>query len=419
MSTTAIHQGTAPKTQTRLRDQPKAVWAVGFACVVSFMGIGLVDPILPVIADQLHATAGQVSMLFTSYMLITGLAMFFTGWVSSRIGAKRTLLVGLVIIVAFAAACSMSNSVNQIIGLRAGWGLGNALFIATALATIVGAAAGGVSKAIMVYEAAMGLGMAIGPLVGGLLGEVTWRAPFFGTAVLMAVGFVAVITLLPGVEKPVRKVAIGDSFKALRHSGLRSLAITAFLYNMGFFVMLSQSPFALELGALGIGFVFFGWGVALAITSVGLAPVVHKRWGRLWPLRIAMAVLALTLAVEAFAPNRPVLIAAIVIGGGCLGLCNTLLTESAMEVSHLDRPIASASYSAVRFTGGAIATYIAGQITEHIGLSWAFYFGAVMVLCAIAVMSLSFKHLRHIDREAVEHGELSELEEAEALTAGA
>ena len=36
--------------------QPRAVWAVAFACVISFMGIGLVDPILPELSAQLHAT---------------------------------------------------------------------------------------------------------------------------------------------------------------------------------------------------------------------------------------------------------------------------------------------------------------------------------------------------------------------------
>ena len=40
----------------RLRHQPAAVWAVLLACVVAFMGIGLVDPILPIIAKGLHAT---------------------------------------------------------------------------------------------------------------------------------------------------------------------------------------------------------------------------------------------------------------------------------------------------------------------------------------------------------------------------
>src|SRR3954468_13217036 len=83
--------------------QPRAVYAVAFACVISFMGIGLVDPILPALADQLHASPSQVSLLFTSYLVVTAVAMLVSGWVSSRIGAKRTLLSGLTLIVVFAA----------------------------------------------------------------------------------------------------------------------------------------------------------------------------------------------------------------------------------------------------------------------------------------------------------------------------
>jgi fucose permease len=76
--------------------QPRAVWAVAFACVVAFMGLGLVDPILPAIARQLDATPSQVELVFTSYCLVTGVAMLVTGVVSSRVGHKRTLLAGAV-----------------------------------------------------------------------------------------------------------------------------------------------------------------------------------------------------------------------------------------------------------------------------------------------------------------------------------
>jgi len=41
--------------------QPKGVWAVAFACVVSFMGIGLVDPILPALSSQLQASPSAPS----------------------------------------------------------------------------------------------------------------------------------------------------------------------------------------------------------------------------------------------------------------------------------------------------------------------------------------------------------------------
>src|ERR1700744_2590727 len=96
--------------------QPRAVWAVAFACVVSFMGIGLVDPILKTLAGQLDATPSQVELLFTSYLVVTAVAMLGTGWVSSRIGAKRTLVTGLVLIVVFAALAGSTNSIAGIVG---------------------------------------------------------------------------------------------------------------------------------------------------------------------------------------------------------------------------------------------------------------------------------------------------------------
>src|SRR5260370_17713893 len=103
--------------------QPKAVFAVAFACVVSFMGIGLVDPILPAISNQLHASPSEVTLLFTSYLVVTAVAMLITNWVSSRIGAKRTLIAGLILIVVFPGLAGPSGSPADLLGLPASLGL--------------------------------------------------------------------------------------------------------------------------------------------------------------------------------------------------------------------------------------------------------------------------------------------------------
>ena len=97
-----------------LLKQPRAVLAVAFACVIAFMGIGLVDPILKPIADELGASPSQVSLLFTSYMAVMGLAMLVTGVVSSRIGAKKTLLAGLALIVVCSALAGSSVAAHQL-----------------------------------------------------------------------------------------------------------------------------------------------------------------------------------------------------------------------------------------------------------------------------------------------------------------
>jgi ACDE family multidrug resistance protein len=398
-----------------LLKQPKAVWAVAFASVIAFMGIGLVDPILKPIGEQLDASPSQVSLLFTSYMLVTGVAMLITGVVSSRFGPKRTLLAGLAIIVVFAALAGVSGSVGEIIGFRAGWGLGNALFIATALSTIVGAASGGVARAIILYEAALGIGIATGPLVGGVLGGFSWRGPFFGVAALMAVAFVLLIVMLPDTPKPAHTTSILDPFRALRHRGLLTVGITALLYNYGFFTLLAYTPFPLDMGTYSIGFIFFGWGLCLAVASVFLAPKLQQAYGTLNMMMLSLLLFAVDLGVMAlFTENKTVLIVGTVVAGLFLGVNNTLITETVMISAPVERSTASAAYSFVRFVGGAAAPYLAGKLGES-NAHVPFWVGAVCTLLAIVVLSTGRKVLAHVDdHDPAPHS----VDEAQAVTVG-
>jgi MFS family permease len=394
--------------------QSKQVWAVAFASVVAFMGIGLVDPILPAIAKELSATPTQTELLFTSYLLITGLAMLITSWVSSRIGAKRTLLIGLALIIVFSFAAALSPNVTAVIGFRAGWGLGNALFISTALATIVGSASGGTGSAIILYEAALGLGIAIGPLIGGILGSITWRAPFFGTSVLMAIGFVAIVTLL-GKDTAQRKpTSISAPFRALGRPALGLLAIAALFYNIGFFVLLAYTPFPLHMNAIGLGLTFFGWGLGVAITSVFVAPRLTARMKRTTVLSLALPALALDLVAAAIWVGTPAaLVACVVVGGLVLGVLNTVFTESVMEATDLPRSVASSAYSSVRFLGGAVAPPVATELAALFSPATPYYFAAGSVLIATAVVLFGHRLLA-----VVNTGVETLQDEAQAIAVG-
>jgi predicted MFS family arabinose efflux permease len=378
--------------------QPRAVWAVAFACVIAFMGIGLVDPILVPIAQSLHASPSQVSLLFTSYMAVTGVAMLITGVVSSRFGPKRTLLGGLAIIVVCSALAGSSDTIGGIVGFRAGWGLGNALFIATALATIVGAASGGVAGSIILYEAALGVGIAAGPLLGGVLGDISWRGPFYGVAVLMAIAFIAIAVFLPSLPKAANPTSLADPFRALRHRGLLTMAITALLYNFGFFTLLAYAPFPLQMGAHQIGFIFFGWGVCLAVSSVFVAPRLQRRFGTVPVVMSVLMLFAADLAVMAlFTDSRTVLVVCIVVAGAFLGVNNTLVTQAVMLAAPVERGTASAAYSFVRFVGGAIAPWLAGKLGESISPHVPFWMGAAATVLAVAVLATGRRVLAHID----------------------
>ncbi|WP_067508962.1 MFS transporter [Actinoplanes sp. TFC3] len=372
--------------------QPRAVWAVAFACVISFMGIGLVDPILPALASDLHASPSQVSLLFTSYLVVTAVAMLLAGAVASRIGPKRTLIVGLAIIVVFAALAGTSGTVGQIVGFRAGWGLGNALFIATSLAVIVASATSGFAGAIILYETALGLGIAVGPLLGGELGSISWRGPFFGVAVLMAIAMLATIVFVPALPKPARPTSIAAPLKALRHRGLLTMGIMALLYNWGFFTMLGYAPYPMELGAHQLGLVFTGWGLLVALFSVLVAPRLQARFGTAPVLYANMAALAVVMVVIAAGVTTPsTVIAAVIVSGAFIGINNTLTTQAVMLVAPVERSVASSSYGFVRFIGGGLAPFAAGKLADSFDLSIPFYVGALAFLLAIPVLASGHK----------------------------
>jgi MFS transporter, ACDE family, multidrug resistance protein len=379
--------------------QPKAVFAVAFACVVSFMGIGLVDPILPAISSQLHASPSEVTLLFTSYLVVTAVAMLITNWVSSRIGAKWTLICGLILIVAFAALAGSSGSINEIIGFRAGWGVGNALFIATSLAVIVASASGGFAGAIVLYETALGLGIAVGPLVGGTLGEISWRGPFYGVSVLMAIALIATVVLVEDIPKPAHTTSLAAPFKALRHRGLLTMALTALCYNWGFFTILGYAPFPMELSPIKLGLVFCGWGILVAIFAVFGAPWLQARLGIARTMYMNLSVFALmSLGIAIWTLNKPVLIVLVIASGIVCGVNNTVTTQAVMTVSPVERPVASAAYSFVRFIGGGLAPYVAGRLVVDMNIHVPFYLGAGVIVLGIVILSTGHKLLDQAER---------------------
>ncbi|MFF8994606.1 MFS transporter [Streptomyces sp. NPDC014983] len=392
--------------------QPKAVWATAGASVVAFMGIGLVDPILPSIAQGLDATPSQVSLLFTSYFLITAVAMLLTGFVSSRIGGRKTLLLGLAFVVVFAAFAGTSGSVGQLVGFRAGWGLGNALFVSTALAVIVGAAnptgaarsasdkggggrrAGGSAAAILLYESALGLGLACGPLLGAILGNMSWRYPFFGTATLMAVGFLCITAFLKEQPKPARKTSVLDPIRALGHGGLASAAISAFFYNYTFFTVLAFTPFVLNMTPYRSGAVFFGWGALLAVFSVIVAPRMQERFGSLKVLGASLVLLAADVLVLGYG-NHTTAIVCTVLSGAFIGVNNTVYTELALGVSGAPRPVASAGYNFVRWFAAAAAPYFAPKVEERTDIHVPFVVAASTALLGALVVVVRRRALTH------------------------
>src|SRR5262249_45310666 len=150
---------------------------------------------------------------------------------------KRILVSGVLTVAAAAILASFSHNIVQLASLRGAWGLGNAMFFATAMVLMV-ALARDREWVVSLFETALGLGFATGPLLGGLLGQVSWRLPFFACGIFMLVALSVAITKLrdPAAKQPPVKAAeIGRTF---RKGPFVALCGIAAAYNFVFFIVL-------------------------------------------------------------------------------------------------------------------------------------------------------------------------------------
>ena len=347
------------------------MWAVFFASVIAFMGIGLVDPILPSISNQLGASPSQVTLLFSSYTLVMAIAMLITGTITTKLGIKRTLLVGAVIVALFSTLGGLSSNIWIIIGLRGGWGLGNSILVATALTAIVTLSKNEIKKSVILYETAIGLGFAMGPLLGGLLGQISWRWPFIGVGILMIISFMFILSSMPNLnEKKVGKSvntvkSLFAPFHAMKHSYIAVIGLVAALYYYGFFTLLAYAPFVTGLGAMGIGFVFLGWGILVGITSVFMAPKLQEKFGTINSMCVTLTLFAMVLLIMGICVSiQWVVLICIISAGAFMGNISTLVTGAMMEAPDFEKSTVSSAYGFLRFIGGAIAPFLSGILAE-------------------------------------------------------
>jgi MFS transporter, ACDE family, multidrug resistance protein len=255
----------------------------------------------------------------------------------------------------------------------------------------------------VLYETALGVGIAIGPLLGGTLGEISWRGPFYGVAVLMAIALIATVVLVEPTLKPANKTSLSAPLRALRHRGLLTMSLTALCYNWGFFTVLGYAPFPMALSPIRLGLVFTGWGIFVALFAVFGAPRLQASLGiaRTMYLNLtAFAVVVLVIAI--WTTNRAVLIPAVIVSGIFIGINNTVTTQAVMTVSPVEKPVASAAYSFVRFIGGGLAPYAAGRLVTAINIHFPFFIAAGAIVAGIAILSTARSLLTEAERVQAE-----------------
>jgi EmrB/QacA subfamily drug resistance transporter len=169
---------------TTLLPPARRWWTLAVVSVTTFMlmlDLSIVAIALPSIHSSLHADFGGMQWVFDAYALTLAAFLVTAGSIADRIGRKRIFLGGLLIFTAASLACGLAGSIDVLNVSRAVQGVGAAVMFAVGPA-LLGHDFRGKERAIAfgAFGAAIGVGSAIGPLIGGALTSGPgWRWIFF------------------------------------------------------------------------------------------------------------------------------------------------------------------------------------------------------------------------------------------------
>jgi EmrB/QacA subfamily drug resistance transporter len=155
---------------------------------------------IPTLANDLHASTGQLQWFSTAYTLVLAAALLPAGMLGDRFGRKRLLVGALLLFGAASAACAYATSAGQLITARALLGLGAALMMPLSMAVlpVLFPDRGERARAITIWVTATAIGLPLGPIVGGwLLDTFWWGSVFLINVPLVVIGVAAVAMLVP------------------------------------------------------------------------------------------------------------------------------------------------------------------------------------------------------------------------------
>ena len=184
-------------------------WVTLVVLCVSLLIVTLDNTILnvalPTLVKELGATTTQLQWIVDAYALAFAGLMLVTGSSADRFGRRRVFVTGLAVFGAASAWAAYSGSVGMLIAARAAMGIGAAMMMPATLSIItdVFRDPGERQRAIGLWAATSGLGIAIGPVAGGLLLEHFWWGSVFWVNIpVAALGLACAAFLVPESRNP-------------------------------------------------------------------------------------------------------------------------------------------------------------------------------------------------------------------------
>jgi EmrB/QacA subfamily drug resistance transporter len=175
------------------------------ALLVTSIDHTIINVALPELVGDLSATSAHLQWIVASYTVVFAGLLLTAGSLGDRFGRRHALAAGLLAFLGGSVTSALATSTTMLIVGRGVMGIGGALIMPTTLSILVNSFGDPRerARAIAVWTAASGAGIALGPIVGGLLmRSFSWGAVFWINVPLLAVAFAGTLHLVPDSRDP-------------------------------------------------------------------------------------------------------------------------------------------------------------------------------------------------------------------------
>lgn len=263
-----------------------------FTLIVVMLGFGVIIPILPFMVEKFGGSGIAMGALMAIYSLMQFLFSPLWGDLSDRYGRKPLLILGTLGNGLTMLGFGFSSSLSMLFLFRALGGILSSATLPTAMAFIGDSTeehnrGGGMG----IVGAAMGIGMVLGPGIGGMMGGKSLQAPFILSSVLSFVAMALIWAFLPESLHPDQRVTEATSFRGPQLGAMWSalfgpigfLFVLAFLHNFamsnfeGIFAYYAEARFGYTSQTIGI--ILTVVGLVSAVVQGVLTGVATRKWG--------------------------------------------------------------------------------------------------------------------------------------------
>jgi len=180
----------------------RSLFTLYFSIVAAILGLSIISPLLPIIAEDLGVTGVWMGMIFSGYAISRAIVMPIMGGLSDKYGRKIFIASGLLLLAVIPFLYLPAHNEYTLTGVRLLHGMAAGMVIPVAMAYGGETAKEGKEAEEMgTFMMMIYLGVAVGPLLGGFLRPLFgMTSVFYAMSGISAVAFLLVLSFLPEVK---------------------------------------------------------------------------------------------------------------------------------------------------------------------------------------------------------------------------